>query len=205
MVLVVKNLPANVREVGLIPGLGRCPRVGNGNPLQYSCLKDPTKREAWLAAVHGVAEGRTQLKQLSSSSSSSSNTYIPGTEFWSFFGNRPYIQKKIVNNVFQITRCLLQIVWKVRVLRFYSFCYLIVTWFGWSWKFVSSPSKSVRFFANLPLFMATQCQNCWMKIEMLTYFYYWIHQPDIVTGSHTLWWWEQRTWSSTSELEFLLY
>ena len=37
------------------------------------------------------------------------------------------IQKKIVNNYFQITRCLLQIVWKVRVLRFYSFCYLIVT------------------------------------------------------------------------------
>ena len=61
MVLVVKNLPANVREVGLIPGLGRCPRVGNGNPLQYSCLKDPTKREAWLAAVHGVAKSWTRL------------------------------------------------------------------------------------------------------------------------------------------------
>ena len=45
--LVVKNLPANprdTRDVGLIPGLGRSPGVGNGNPLQYSCLENPMDR-----------------------------------------------------------------------------------------------------------------------------------------------------------------
>ena len=42
---VVKNLPANARDTGLIPGLGRSPGDGNGNPLQHSCLEDPTDRE----------------------------------------------------------------------------------------------------------------------------------------------------------------
>ena len=49
VVLVVKNLPANAgdkRVVGLIPGLGRSPGVGNGNPLQYSCLENPIGRGA---------------------------------------------------------------------------------------------------------------------------------------------------------------
>ena len=62
--LVVKNLPANAgddRDVGLIPGLGRSPRVGNGNPLQYSCLRNPMDGGAWWAIVHGVAKSQTQL------------------------------------------------------------------------------------------------------------------------------------------------
>ena len=57
MALVVKNLPTSVgdaREVGLIPKWGRFPGVGNGNPLQYSCLGNPMGREALQAAVHGV-------------------------------------------------------------------------------------------------------------------------------------------------------
>ena len=45
---------------------------GNGNPLQYSCLENPVDRVAWWAAVYGVAQSRTRLKQLSSSSTSSS-------------------------------------------------------------------------------------------------------------------------------------
>ena len=48
--LVVKNLPANageVRDMGSIPGLGRCPGGGHGNPLQYSYLEDPTDTGAW--------------------------------------------------------------------------------------------------------------------------------------------------------------
>ena len=56
---VVKNLPANagdVRDVGSIPRLGRSPGVGNGNPLQYSCLENPMDREAWQATVHSVSE-----------------------------------------------------------------------------------------------------------------------------------------------------
>ena len=54
---VVKNPPANagdVRDMGLIPGLGRSPGGGHGNPLQYSCLKNPVDRGAWLATVPGV-------------------------------------------------------------------------------------------------------------------------------------------------------
>ena len=54
--LVVKNLPANAGDVGLIPGSGRSPGEGNGIPLQYSCLGNPMDREAWWAIVHGVAK-----------------------------------------------------------------------------------------------------------------------------------------------------
>ena len=51
---MVKNLPANVGDVGLIPGLGRSPGIGNGNLFQYSCLKNSVNRGAWQAIVHGV-------------------------------------------------------------------------------------------------------------------------------------------------------
>ena len=53
---VVKNPPANAGDVGLTPGLGRSPGVGNGNPLQYSCLGNPMDRGAWWAIVHGVTK-----------------------------------------------------------------------------------------------------------------------------------------------------
>ena len=55
----VKDLPANAgdtRDTGSIPGSGKSPGVGNGNPLQYSCLENPMDRGAWQAIVHGVAE-----------------------------------------------------------------------------------------------------------------------------------------------------
>ena len=53
---VVKNVPANARDAGLIPGLGRSPGEGNDNPLQYSCLENPTDRGAWWATVNGIAK-----------------------------------------------------------------------------------------------------------------------------------------------------
>ena len=53
---VVKNLPANARDTGLIPALERSPGVGNGNPLQYSFLENPMDRGVMWAAVHGVAK-----------------------------------------------------------------------------------------------------------------------------------------------------
>ena len=59
---VVKNLPAkagDTGDVGSIPGLGRSPGAGNGNPLQYSCLENPMDRGAWQAIVHGVAKSWT--------------------------------------------------------------------------------------------------------------------------------------------------
>ena len=53
---VGKESACNARDLGLIPGLGRFPGGGNGNPLQYSCLENPMDRRAWQATVHGVAE-----------------------------------------------------------------------------------------------------------------------------------------------------
>ena len=55
----VKNPPANAGDLGSIPGLGRSPGVGNGNPLQYSCQENPTDGGAQQATVHGVAESDT--------------------------------------------------------------------------------------------------------------------------------------------------
>ena len=51
---MVKNSPANAGDWSLIPGWGRSPREGNGNPLQYSCLGNPMDRGAWGSIVHGV-------------------------------------------------------------------------------------------------------------------------------------------------------
>ena len=51
----------NAGDLGLIPGLGRSPGEGNGNPLQYSCLENSKDGGAWWAKVHGVAKSRTQL------------------------------------------------------------------------------------------------------------------------------------------------
>ena len=55
---VVKNLPANARDVDSISGSGRFPGVGNGSPLQYSCLENLRDRGAWWATVHGIAKSR---------------------------------------------------------------------------------------------------------------------------------------------------
>ena len=62
---MVKNLPAyagDARDVGSIPGSGRSPGVGNGNPLQYSCLGNPIDRGAWQAIVHRVANSLARLQ-----------------------------------------------------------------------------------------------------------------------------------------------
>ena len=63
---VAKNPLANAGDAGLDPGSGRFPGGGNGNPLQCSCLENPTDRGGWLAQVHGVAESDVtwQLKSL---------------------------------------------------------------------------------------------------------------------------------------------
>ena len=61
--LVEKNLPVNagdVRDAILIPGLGRSPEVGNGTPVQYSCMENSMDRGAWWAAVQGVTKSRTR-------------------------------------------------------------------------------------------------------------------------------------------------
>ena len=58
---LVKNLPANSGDVGSIPDSGRSSGIGNGNPLQYSCLGNPMNRRAWGATVHWVACSREML------------------------------------------------------------------------------------------------------------------------------------------------
>ena len=59
---VVKNLPANAGDagdMGSIPGLGRSPGGGDGNPLQYSCLENLIDRGAWRTTIHRVVESDT--------------------------------------------------------------------------------------------------------------------------------------------------
>ena len=61
---VVKNLPANEGDLSSIPGLGRSPGEGNGNPLQHSCLGNSVDRETWWAIVNGVANECDTIYQL---------------------------------------------------------------------------------------------------------------------------------------------
>ena len=56
---VVKNLSISAGDKGSIPGLGRSPGGGYGNPLQYSCLENPVDKGAWPATIHGVAKSQT--------------------------------------------------------------------------------------------------------------------------------------------------
>ena len=58
-----KASACNAGDPGSIPGLGRSPGDGNGNPLQYSCLENPMDRGAWQATVHRVTKSRTRLSE----------------------------------------------------------------------------------------------------------------------------------------------
>ena len=62
--VVIKNLPASIKDTSLIPGSERSPGGGNGSPLKYSCLESPMDRGVWWAAEHGVAKSQTRLKWL---------------------------------------------------------------------------------------------------------------------------------------------
>ena len=64
MAQTVKESTCYVGDLGSIPGLGRSPGGGHGNPLQYSCLENLTDRGLWWTAVHGVAKSRTRLSDL---------------------------------------------------------------------------------------------------------------------------------------------
>ena len=61
---MVKNPPANAGDLGSIPGSGRSPGEGNGNPLHYSCLGNPMDRGAWQATVHGVTKESDTTQRL---------------------------------------------------------------------------------------------------------------------------------------------
>ena len=79
--LVVKNPPANagdIRDAGSIPGSGRSPGGGHGNPLQFSCLENFIDRGAWCATFHGVTKSWTWLKRLSI------HAYTQTFKLWTF-------------------------------------------------------------------------------------------------------------------------
>ena len=71
---MVKSLPAMQETLGSIPGLGRSPEEGNGNPLQYSCLENSMESETWQATIHRVAELDMTEQLMLSLSFSVSNT-----------------------------------------------------------------------------------------------------------------------------------
>ena len=73
---VVKNLPANAGYLSSIPGSGRSPEGGNGNPLQYSCLENPMDRGAWRAPVHAIKKSRTRLSDYTTTAKHTSPTEI---------------------------------------------------------------------------------------------------------------------------------
>ena len=56
---MIKNPPASARDASSIPGSGRSPGGGNGNPIQYSCLGNPMDKGAWQATGHGVTKSQT--------------------------------------------------------------------------------------------------------------------------------------------------
>ena len=72
----VKASASNAGDPGSIPGLGRSPGEGNGNPLQYSCLENPMDGGAWWATVHGITKSRTRLSDFTFTSLSLSSRYL---------------------------------------------------------------------------------------------------------------------------------
>ena len=67
---VIKNLPAMGGDLGLIPGLGRCPGGRHGNQLQYSCLENPHDRGVWQATVRRIVKSQTRLSDWAHSTAS---------------------------------------------------------------------------------------------------------------------------------------
>ena len=91
---MVKHLPTMRKTPGAIPGLGRSPEEGNGNPLQYSCLENPMDVGALSATVHGAAKSQTRLSDftfilyfLSIHYKNLASHVTTGIKLWSKSGN----------------------------------------------------------------------------------------------------------------------
>ena len=79
----VKCLPT-MWDPGLIPGMGRSPGEGNGNPLQYSCIENSMDGGAWWATVHGVTKSQTQLSDFT--------LLVVGTEICIFYTTKSFVR-----------------------------------------------------------------------------------------------------------------
>ena len=71
-----KESTCQCRDMGSIPGLGRSPEEGTGNPLQYSCLKNSMDRGGWQATAHGVAKSWTQLSNFYSQTDTATDSLV---------------------------------------------------------------------------------------------------------------------------------
>ena len=93
-----KSIVMKGRQIDILPGkLTNSPWEGNGNPLQWSCLKNPRDGGAWWAAIYGLAQSRTRLKRLSSSSSST----LRNTEYtWVIYTTLINMMKEILSKYF---------------------------------------------------------------------------------------------------------
>ena len=89
-----KESACSVGDPGSIPGSGRSPGEGNGNPLQYSCLENPTDRRAWWATVHEVLKSQTRLSDF---------TYF---HFTNLYFLMQFYPKQISPNSVQVKDCL---------------------------------------------------------------------------------------------------
>ena len=76
-----KESACNAGDLGLIPGLGRFPGEGNGNPLQYSSMENPADRGAWWATVHGVTKESDKTWQKTTATRNSRNHFLKEEEF----------------------------------------------------------------------------------------------------------------------------
>ena len=120
--LMVKNPPARAgdpRDVGLISGSKRSPRGGNDNPLQYSCLGNTMDREAWQAAVHGVAKSRTRLSRRMLMHTQTHTMLGTGLTLSSctaiFNGQFPYFGQKMLIKLLLLCTCASQQIKEERV------------------------------------------------------------------------------------------
>ena len=100
----VENPPANAGDAGLIPGSGRSPGEGNGNPLQYSCLENPMGRGVWRATVPGVS--RSQTRHSNSSNRlhlphpppQCTDCFFPSVLLWDLSGHFLLMERQSNNN-----------------------------------------------------------------------------------------------------------
>ena len=128
---VVKNLPANagdVRDAGSVPGSERFPGGGHGNPLQYSCLKNPVDRGAWWATVHRVANSWIWLKRLGT------HTHTPLLLCCStFFSIHSCLRCFIVKGCWFLSKSFFCLNWDDRVF----FTFILLMWYTTFTDYVS--------------------------------------------------------------------